>query len=126
MTASPAPSASRTARILFWIGWGVLAFITVGLTLNHAYLVLTYTGVPAGRLLFPVLVAFGVYAAVVLVIPYLRLAWWAWAVTWVFILTTAVMGFALEADVGVFYIGAAVVSAIAELLVLPRFRRGHA
>jgi hypothetical protein len=126
MTASPAPSGSRSARILFWIGWGVLAFITVGLTLNHAYLVLTYTGAPAGRLLFPVLVALGVYAVVVLAIPYRRLAWWAWAVTWVFILTTAVMGLFLEADVGVFYVGAAVVSAIAQVLVLPRFRRGLA
>jgi hypothetical protein len=104
----------------------VLAFITAGLTLNHAYLVFTYSGAPAGRLLFPVLIALGVYAVVVLVIPYLRLAWWAWAVTWVFVLMIAVMGFSLEPDVGVFYVGAAVVSAIAQLLALPRFLRGAA
>jgi hypothetical protein len=56
------------------------------------------------------------YQAVVLLVPYRRLEPWAWWLTWVSVAAFALVFPLTDPELGLFYLGAAVVSALAQAI----------
>lgn len=105
------------------IGWWVLVAINGLSLLNHLsgpFVGLAETDTE--RLVFFALAALNIYALMVLVTAYRRGDPWAWWVTWVAIALYA-LTILYVPDVGRFYLGAAVVMAVAQLTTWPAFLR---
>lgn len=111
----------RTRSIGYKIGWWVVVVIAGLSILNH--ILGPFAGFAATDmevLAFFALAALNIYALAVLLTGYRRGERWAWWVTWVMI---AIYGVTIlyVPDVGRYYLGAAIVMAIAQLLTWPAF-----
>ena len=113
----------RTQTLLYRIGWWVLVVIT------GASILILVSGPLAGYAetdmevwAFFALAAMNIYALVVLFTGYRRGEQWAWWVTWDLVAIYA-MTILYEPDPGPYYLGAAVVMAIAQLLTWSSFGR---
>jgi hypothetical protein len=101
----------------FKIGWALLLVVSVLFTLNH---VVQSVVSSEERTLFLGWAAFNVYALLVIAIPLRQGARWAWITSWVLVAVFAGTIF-LDAQIGVYYLGAAVVMAVGLLLTAPAF-----
>lgn len=101
----------------FRLGWWILFGIAVLSILNHAVLVFT---IPEEAVLFVGWSGLSAYAALVLWRPYRNREPWAWYGTWVFIACFAVL-LPLGAEIGLYYLVAAVLMAAAQLLTRASF-----
>lgn len=112
-----------TRSVGYRIGWWVLVVINGLSVLNHVSG--PFTGL-ADRdietLAFFVLAAMNTYALVVLATAYRRGDPWAWWVTWVVV---AIYGLTILyiSDAGRYYLGAAVVMAVAQVTTWSAFRQ---
>jgi hypothetical protein len=107
----------------FKLGWVLLLVVSVLFTLNHV--VLSFV-INAERTLFLGWAAFTLYALLVIAIPLRQGARWAWITSWVLVAVFASTVF-FDAQIGVYYLGAAAVTAVGLLLTAPIFfSRGHA
>ncbi|HEY5574274.1 MAG TPA: hypothetical protein VIK64_14730 [Anaerolineales bacterium] len=103
----------------FKIGWITLLMISALVALNHIFHFLGL-GPPDEAPLYIGWAAFNLYSSAVLYIPFRRGERWAWYVTWI-----QVVGFAsvifFNAEIGPYYLGAAVVMALCLLMTQPAF-----
>jgi hypothetical protein len=113
----------QTQSTGYRIGWWVLVVITGASILNHL------TGPLAGFaegdmevLAFFALAAMNIYALVVLLTGYRRGEPWAWWVTWA---SVVIYGITIlyAPDAGPYYLAAAVVMALAQLITWSGFRQ---
>jgi hypothetical protein len=96
----------------------VLLLVVSGLfTLNHVVLSLVMSG---ERTLFLGWAAFNLYALLVIAIPFRQGARWAWITSWILVAVFANLIF-LNAQIGVYYLGAAAVMVVALLLTARAF-----
>jgi hypothetical protein len=106
-------AANRTT--LYKVGWFTLLVLAVLFSVWH--IALTFMD---NDPLLIAWVAFPLYAAVVLYLPFRRGEKWAWYASWILVL-----GFAspilFQTTFGVYYLGTAVVMALALLLTRPAF-----
>jgi hypothetical protein len=107
--------AARSTK--FKIGWITLLVISALAALNH--LILTFVMMDEATL-FIGWAAFNLYSTFVLYIPFRRGEKWAWFTSWILVIGFAVTIF-FNAQVGSFYLGAAVLMAVALLLTRPAF-----
>lgn len=105
-----APAIDRPTTA-FRVGWWTLFGIAVLAILNHAMLIFV---IPEEAVLFVGWTGLSAYAALVLLKPYRELQAWAWYGTWVFIVCLAVLQ-PLGAEIGLYYLVAAVIMAFAQL-----------
>jgi hypothetical protein len=103
--ASPRSTAFR-------IGWWTLFVATVLAVVNHAVLIFS---IPREAVLFVGWTGLSLLAAILLYIPYRSGEPWAWYSMWIFIACFAVL-LPLGADIGLYYLVAAGVMAVGQLL----------
>src|SRR5262245_64999011 len=96
----------------FTVGWVLLLVVSGLFTLNHV--VLSFV-ISEERTLFLGWAAFNLYALLVIAIPLRQGARWAWITSWVLVAVFASTMF-FNAQIGVYYLGAAVVMAVGLLL----------
>jgi hypothetical protein len=114
---------SSVRSIGYRTGWWILVVISGGSILNHVLGPLSgYAEGDAEVFVFFCLAALNTYALAVLLTSYRRGERWAWWVTWAMIAVYGIT-FLYASDAGRYYLGAAVVMAIAQLLTWPAFRR---
>jgi hypothetical protein len=111
----------RTRSIAYRIGWWVLVVINGGSVLNHVSGPLTgFAQGDAEVFVFFSLAALNIYALVVLLTGYRRGERWAWWVTWAMVIIYG-LTILYAPDVGRYYLGAAVLMALAQLLTWSAF-----
>jgi hypothetical protein len=103
----------------FKIGWIALLVISGLAALNH--IILTFV-VMNEATLFIGWAAFNLYSTLVLYIPFRRGEKWAWYTSWILVLGFAIAIF-FNTQIGIFYLGAPVLMAVALLLTRPAFFR---
>ncbi len=108
MTQAAITKSSTGSRV----GWWLLMALAVLAVLNHASLIFV---LPGEEVLFIGWTAFSLYAALVLYGPYRRGERWAWFSTWIMVLAFAAP-ILFDADIGLFYLGAAVLMALGQFL----------
>ena len=111
----------RAQSISYRTGWLILVGINGLSILNH--LSGPLTGIAEGNaevFVFFSLAAINVFALAVLLTAYRRGERWAWWVTWAMVATYG-MTILYAPDAGRYYLGAAIIMAIAQLLTLPSF-----
>jgi len=101
----------------FKIGWIALLAISALAALSH--IILTFVMADEATL-FIGWAAFNLYSTLVLYVPFRRGEKWAWYASWIPVIVFAVTIF-FDTQVGVFYLGAGVVMAVALLLTRPAF-----
>lgn len=123
MTGSTAPPSSRATRVAFGIGWWVLVVFFALFAVNHILGIWLIASSPDEPQMFELFGALNLLSLVVLLIPYRRLERWAWWAVWIGIVPVGlVLAFGGPGLVGLIYIAAAVVLALAQIATLPRFR----
>lgn len=106
----------QQADIQFKIGYWTLLLLSVATTIN-SFARIFLEPVPEFVIGW---VAAGLFTTVILLIPFRKGERWAWQTTWIFVaLLTGV--FILGAEVGAFYLAAAVIVALSLLLTRPAF-----
>jgi hypothetical protein len=106
----------------FNIGWIALLVISALAALNHVILIFVMKDEAT---LFIGWAAFNLYSTLVLYIPFRRGEKWAWYMSWILVIGFAVTIF-FNTQVGIFYLGAAVLMVVALLLTRPvSFRSTH-
>lgn len=103
-------------NVQFKIGYWVLVLLAVSMTVNsfvRAFLEPNPVWV-AGW------VAAGLFATVVLLVPFRKGERWAWHATWIFAALLAIV-IVLGEEVGIYYLPAAVIVALCLLLTRPAF-----
>jgi hypothetical protein len=112
----------RHRSIRYKVGWWTLVLIAALSLLNH---VMGALGLyePGEELVFIGYAAVSVYALAVLVVGYRRGERWAWWVTWAFVASYALVPVFHGPEIGPYYMGAAVLMALAQLATWPAFRR---
>ncbi|HEU4750476.1 MAG TPA: hypothetical protein VFT54_05400 [Acidimicrobiia bacterium] len=110
----------RTRSVGYKVGWWVLVVIAGASVVSHISLA-GFAEEDAWVLAFFGLAAMNIYALVVLLTGYRRGERWAWWVTWVLVAIYALVIFYAH-DAGPYYLGAAAVMAIAQLLTWSGFR----
>ena len=116
-------AALHPQTVWYRIGWWVLVVIAGASIVNHV--LGPFLGFASGDdqvLAFLALAAMNIYAVVVLLTGYRRGERWGWWVTWVFVAFYGLVFF-YAPDVGSFYLGAAAVTAVAQLLTWSAFRQ---
>ncbi len=108
-----------TRSTTFKVGWIALLAISALATLNH--IILTFVVMDEATL-FIGWAAFNLYSTIVLYIPFRREEKWAWYTSWILVIAFASTIF-FSAQIGPFYLGAAVVMAVGLLLTRPVFFR---
>jgi hypothetical protein len=106
-----------TRNTTFKIGWITLLVISALAALNHVILALA---MPDEAVLFIGWAAFNLYSTVVLYIPFRRGEKWAWYTTWILVIGFASTIF-FSAQIGPYYLGAAILMAVGLLLTRPAF-----
>ena len=101
----------------FKIGWIALLVISGLAALSHILLAFV---VKDEATLFIGWAAFNLYSTLVLYIPFRRGEKWAWYTTWILVLGFAIAIF-FNTQIGTFYLGEAVLMAVALLLTWPAF-----
>jgi hypothetical protein len=102
------------------VGWGILFGISALSILNHVSLAFVE---PDEAVLFIGWTAFNLYSTLVLYLPYRAGAKWAWYATWIMIVTYALM-ILFDSQVGLFYLVAAGLMAVGQLLTRDAFFSG--
>src|SRR5574341_631089 len=105
--------------ITFKIGWITLLVISALAALNH--IILAFVMMDEATL-FIGWAAFNLYSTLVLYIPFRRGEKWAWYTSWILVIGFAVTIF-FNTQIGIFYLGAAVLMAVCLLLTRPAFFR---
>ena len=121
-TADMMGAGLRSRSISYKIGWWILGGINGLSSLNHVSGPLAgFAEGDAEMFVFFSLAAINIYALAVLLTAYRRGEQWAWWVTWAMI---AIYGITMlyAPDAGRYYLGAAVVMAVAQLLTWSAFR----
>ena len=109
-------NSSSDYGTVFKVGWIILLVISALAALNHIILIF----VLEEQVLFIGWAAFNLYSTVVLYIPFQRGEKWAWFTSWMLALGLAgVMPF--DAEIGPFYVGAAILVAVGLLMTRPAF-----
>lgn len=121
MTDTSAPSAPRSIRVLFRIGWGVLAVLLAAFAVNHIAGIWYIAGSTDEAQMFELFGALNLLALVVLLLPYRRLERWAWWAMWIAIVPVALVLAFAPGDIGLIYSITAGVMALAQFATLPRF-----
>lgn len=111
----------RAARI----AWIVLLFLSTAYTVNHLAGVVTFAEDDIERLMFVVFAALNLVTVIALLIPYRSGDPWAWGITWVSVAVFAICPLLVAPPIGYFYLGSAVVMAVAQLVARPDFRRAR-
>lgn len=106
---------ARSTTIKF--GWWLLFVISALAILNHAALIFV---IPGEEVLFIGWTAFSLYATLVLYFPYRRGERWAWYSTWIMVVSYASSIF-FDADIGLYYLIAAGLMALGQLLTRDSF-----
>jgi hypothetical protein len=88
---------------------------------NHAALIFA---LPGEEVLFIGWTGLSIFSAVVLYFPYRQGEKWAWFATWVFVATFTPL-ILFDAEIGLFYLVAAGLMALAQLLTRDAFFRGN-
>jgi|SRR5579859_856033 len=101
----------------FKIGWIALLAISGLAALNHIILAFVMKDQAT---LFIGWASFNLYSTLVLYVPFRRGEKWAWYTSWILVMGFAVTIF-FDTQIGLFYLGAAVVMAVALLLTRPDF-----
>ena len=101
----------------FKIGWIALLAISALAARNHMILAFVMKDEAT---LFIGWAAFNLYSTLILYIPFRRGERWAWYASWILVIGFAVTIF-FSAQIGIFYLGAAVLMAVALLLTRPAF-----
>jgi hypothetical protein len=109
-----------TRSTTFKIGWIALLVISALATLNHITLIFIMMDEAT---LFIGWAAYNAYSTVVLYIPFRRGEKWAWYTSWILVIGFAVTIF-FNTQIGIFYLGAAVLMAVGLLLTRPAFFQG--
>ena len=122
---SDAGAPMRTGRSspVARVAWVVLVVLTAGYAINHVAGIAGFSDNDTDRLMFAVFAGLNAYALIILLLPYRRRRFWAWSVTWVSVAVFAICPLWVEPPIGLFYLGTAVVLAIAQLATLPDFTR---
>ncbi len=107
--------SATTPTTLFKVGWITLLVLSVIFIVWH--IALTFMD---NDPLLIAWVAFPLYAAVILLIPFRRGEKWAWYASWILALGFASVIF-FQTSFGVYYFGVAVVMALVLLLTRPAF-----
>ena len=116
-TGSGPPWASTMGRI----GWVVLVVISTISVLNHLLGVFAFASSEEEQLMFAMFAAVNAYATAVLLFPYRRHMSWAWLITWVEVAAFASVFPLNGGGVGLGYLVAATIAALAQLATLPTF-----
>jgi hypothetical protein len=101
----------------FKIGWIALLAISALAALSHIILTFVMTDEAT---LFIGWAAFNLYSTLVLYVPFRRGEKWAWYTSWILVIGFAVLIF-FDTQIGLFYLGAGVLMAVALLLTRPAF-----
>jgi hypothetical protein len=101
---------------LFKAGWILLLAVSVLMTLNHLVLIFALNQ-PS---LFIGWTAFNLYACLVLWFPFRQGERWAWGASWILVTALASAIF-FDAQIGVFYLGAASIAAVGLLMTTSAF-----
>jgi len=104
------------------MAWIVLVAIAVLSFVNHAVGSVAIAEKDPEPLMFALFAGLNAYQAVVLLVPYRRLQPWAWWLTWVSVAAFALVFPLTDPELGSFYLGAAVVSALAQAITFRGFR----
>ena len=106
-----------THSTAFKIGWIALLVISALMTLGHIFLTLIEVDEAP---LFIGWAAFNLYATVVLYVPFRRGEVWAWYTSWILVIAFA-SAIIFNTQIGIFYLGEAIVMAVALLLTRGTF-----
>ena len=106
-----------TGSTTFKIGWIILLVISVLFTLGHLMLMLVSVEEAP---LFIGWAAYKAYSSAVLYIPFRRGEKWAWYTSWILVVGFASTIF-FNAQIGPYYLGAAILMAAGLLLTRPAF-----
>ena len=112
-----AESSLGSQSTRFKLGWGPLLFLAVGNVVGQLGLLFFD---PGGDTVFLAFAAFNLLAAIILAIPYRRGEKWAWYAIWAMVPLYALIIF-FNPDVGLIYLGEAVVMALCQLLTYSSF-----
>jgi hypothetical protein len=112
--------AGRPARI----AWIVLVVIAVLGAVSHALGSFTFAEDDPEPLMFALFAGLNVYQGAVLLVPYRRLEPWAWWLSWVSVGALALVFPLTDPEIGLFYLGGAAVSALAQAITFREFRHG--
>jgi hypothetical protein len=107
----------------FRIGWWALVILSAALALNHLAGIAWFSENDDDRLLFAVFAGLNVYALAVLLRAFRRRERWAWLVTWVSVVVLGVTIAFAGPEIGIYYLFAAGVMAVAQLLTMSGFSR---
>lgn len=105
-------------NLAFKVGWIALLFISVAATLGHIILMFAALNMATA---FIGLAAYTSYASVVLYLPFRRGESWAWYTSWILVIGFAAPILFTRESFAVWYLGAAVVMAVALVLTRPAF-----
>lgn len=114
-TALPRTEGSRVTRIAFWV---VIA-VTVFFLAVHLAGIFFIAEADDERLMFTAYAALNLLSLIVLLGPFRRGETWAWAASWIQVLTNAVVPLIIGSDPGLQYLGLALVMAVCLLLARP-------
>lgn len=103
------------------VGWVVLVVTAALGVVNHAAGVFVIAEEDPEPLMFAAFTATNAYALAVLLVPFRRHEYWAWAVTWVNIAATGMVFVWLRDGVGISYLVGALAMAAALMATLPEF-----
>ncbi len=117
--AQPANPRRAVARV----AWMVLLLLSSAYAINHILGVATFSENDTDRLMFVGFAALNIYTVIVLLTPYRTREPWAWGITWVSVAVFAICPLLIPPPIGTFYLGSAIVMAVAQLAALPDFRR---
>lgn len=101
----------------FKAGWILLLIVSALSVLNHAVLTFVFQD---QAVLFIGWTAFNLYSTLVLFFPFRRGEKWAWYASWILVIPYASLIF-FDAEVGPYYLGAAVLMGVGLLLTRPAF-----
>ena len=101
----------------FTISWITLLIISALAALNH--IILAFVMMDEATL-FVGWAAFNLYSTLVLWIPFRRGERWAWYASWILVIGFAVT-ILFNMQIGIYYLGAGVLMAVALLLTYPAF-----
>ncbi|GAB3742997.1 hypothetical protein [Microlunatus parietis] len=116
-------SEGGPGRAVARIGWVVLVVLTAGYAINHVAGIATFSDTDDERLMFAVFAGLNALTLIILLLPYRQRQFWAWAATWVSVAVFALCPIWVAPPIGLFYLGTAVVLALAQLATLPDFTR---
>ncbi len=106
-----------TRSTTFKIGWIALLVLSALAALNH--IILTFVMMDEATL-FIGWAAFNLYSTLVLYKPFRRGEAWAWYTSWILVIAFAIT-IIFNTQIGIFYLGAAVLMAVALLITRPVF-----